>query len=41
MTRIKEIKFNKKETIMDTNDKNEKNLTKYITTTDNKSQISQ
>ena len=34
MTRIKEIKFNKKENL-DVNDKNDKNITKYITTNEN------
>jgi hypothetical protein len=34
MTRIKEIKFNKKENL-DANDKNDKNITKYITTNEN------
>ena len=40
MTRIKEIKFNKIEKIDIINDKTEKNMTKYIATTDNKSEIS-
>ena len=42
MTRIKEIKFNKKESLDNNNDKNSKNInmTKYITTTDNKSELS-
>ena len=40
MTRIKEIKFSKKESL-DTNDKNDKNMiTKYILSTENKSEIS-
>ena len=34
MTRIKEIKFNKKDNL-DVNDKNDKNITKYITTNEN------
>ena len=34
MTRIKEIKFNKKDNL-DANDKNDKNITKYITTNEN------
>ena len=34
MTRIKEIKFNKKQSL-DVNDKNDKNMTKYITTNEN------
>ena len=42
MTRIKEIKFNKKESLDNNNDINSKNInmTKYITTTDNKSELS-
>ena len=42
MTRVKEIKFNKKESFENNNDKNEKNInmTKYVATTDNKSELS-
>ena len=40
MTRIKEIKFNKIEKIDIINDKTEKNMTKYIATTDNTREIS-
>lgn len=42
MTRVKEIKFNKKESFENNNDKNEKNINmaKYVATTDNKSELS-
>ena len=42
MTRVKEIKFNKKESFENNYDKNEKNInmTKYVATTDNKSELS-